>query len=641
VQWGIVIGAALGALVGEGVALFVLESLQWTQFFDCLLLNLFIIVLYCLPGLGLGILLASFINHLKPHILIREEREPPLLIALWVFVALNVYAHLLSPLSSVGVPYERNGFVESFYGMLFWTAAKVILVGLIATAAAWLTSIGVQLGWPRRRSPRWRKKHAGWGWIVAVIAGPLLLIVVWVHNLTKLPERLDAPVLKVAGLSSPVLMIGWDGATWDVIDPLLEQGKMPHLKQLIDRGYRAPLQTIKPGLSALIWPEIFTGKPPAQHGLQAFTAYHIPLIGKAFQPPPQRTGLATILRVLARLHLVQARPTSALDRRVATVWELASEAGLKVGIMDGYTTFPAREVKGYLVSSHAYPRLRLAVSGDSPDVLEEAYEVYPPELLVGLEKEYQETASPSPDLLRRLADLNEQDVEQLPELDRMIRGRPLSYLKAVVAHDLFRLRAGRRLWQQYQPDFSFYFLNGVDGLQHYTWRYREPEKSFRVSSAQVKKYGQSIDLYYQWLDEQLAGLVQDASEQVNIVLLSDHGHGPVFLGSKGKSGDHGWGPDGILVLAGPQIRSGASTKNGSPPPHVRDIAPTVLYLLGLPVAEDLSGRILSEAIRPERLQGSPPQRVARYGPPPTLTKPRKSDSVDQEILERLRALGYL
>ena len=103
--------------------------------------------------------------------------------------------------------------------------------------------------------------------------------------------------------------------------------------------------------------------------------------------------------------------------------------------------------------------------------------------------------------------------------------------------------------------------------------------------------------------------------------------------------DHGWtfggythlgSPNGVVILAGPQIRGGVL--EGA---RIEDIAPTTLALLGVPLSAELAGEVLVAAlIRPPELR-----RVASYGP---LPKSSSADSaVDQEEIERLRALGYI
>ena len=73
-----------------------------------------------------------------------------------------------------------------------------------------------------------------------------------------------------APLQRKIAVIGVDSFDWRIIDPLLRQGKMPHLARLIARGARANLRTLQPILSPVIWTSIATGMKPARHGIVDF-----------------------------------------------------------------------------------------------------------------------------------------------------------------------------------------------------------------------------------------------------------------------------------------------------------------------------------------------------------------------------------
>ena len=66
---------------------------------------------------------------------------------------------------------------------------------------------------------------------------------------------------------SRVLIIGWDGADWRILDPLLERGALPNLRALLDRGARAVLRSTIPTHSWAAWPSFLTGVDPADHGV--------------------------------------------------------------------------------------------------------------------------------------------------------------------------------------------------------------------------------------------------------------------------------------------------------------------------------------------------------------------------------------
>src|SRR5213592_1534045 len=67
-----------------------------------------------------------------------------------------------------------------------------------------------------------------------------------------------------------VLLIGWDAADWEHITPLLEEGLMPTLDALINRGVMGNLATLQPILSPMLWNSIATGKFADKHGIHGF-----------------------------------------------------------------------------------------------------------------------------------------------------------------------------------------------------------------------------------------------------------------------------------------------------------------------------------------------------------------------------------
>src|SRR6266487_5225763 len=64
-----------------------------------------------------------------------------------------------------------------------------------------------------------------------------------------------------------ILLIGWDGADWRILDPMLEAGVLPNLEALIERGGRGVLSSVLPTHSWSAWPSFLTGVDPADHGV--------------------------------------------------------------------------------------------------------------------------------------------------------------------------------------------------------------------------------------------------------------------------------------------------------------------------------------------------------------------------------------
>ncbi|MFC1658877.1 alkaline phosphatase family protein, partial [Candidatus Omnitrophota bacterium] len=111
-----------------------------------------------------------------------------------------------------------------------------------------------------------------------------------------------------------VILIGLDGATWDVILPLVEQGKMLNIERFIKEGCWADLQTIEPTVSPVIWTSIATGKSPDKHGI---LDYYVKLPG-------------TYDTVLATSNI----------RKTKALWNILSEREKKVCVVGWMVTWP-------------------------------------------------------------------------------------------------------------------------------------------------------------------------------------------------------------------------------------------------------------------------------------------------------------
>src|SRR5881275_1528409 len=109
------------------------------------------------------------------------------------------------------------------------------------------------------------------------------------------------------GLSRKVLLIGWDAADWEHITPLLEEGLMPTLDTLINRGVMGNLATLQPILSPMLWNSVATGKFADKHGIQGF-----------IEPDPINGG---------------ARPYTSTSRKCKALWNILTQRGLRSNIV--------------------------------------------------------------------------------------------------------------------------------------------------------------------------------------------------------------------------------------------------------------------------------------------------------------------
>ena len=146
---------------------------------------------------------------------------------------------------------------------------------------------------------------------------------------------------------------------------------------------------------------------------------------------------------------------------------------------------------------------------------------------------------------------------------------------------------------------------------------------------------QNVDgLVDQWVGE----VLEAAGPDWNVIIVSDHGMRATVPHTDTKEPETGTHHrSGLILMSGPDIKEDSIIRGAS----IYDVFPTVMYLMGLPVARDLPGRILFEALKAPN--GSLPsvQWVDRYPERPLGdTTPIRTDQ-DDGYLERLKALGYV
>ncbi len=121
-----------------------------------------------------------------------------------------------------------------------------------------------------------------------------------------------------------LLLVGWDAADWQVIHPLLDAGRMPNLRRLVEGGVMGSLHSLQPMLSPILWTSIATGKRAYDHGVRGF-----------IEPLPDRSGV---------------RPVGTRTRRCKALWNLVSQAGRSSVVCAWQASDPAEPVRGAMVS---------------------------------------------------------------------------------------------------------------------------------------------------------------------------------------------------------------------------------------------------------------------------------------------------
>ncbi|MEM7480719.1 MAG: tetratricopeptide repeat protein [Acidobacteriota bacterium] len=407
-----------------------------------------------------------------------------------------------------------------------------------------------------------------------------------------------------------VLLIGWDGADWLMIRPLLEAGKLPHLDSLIRRGVSGELRAEKPLLSPLIWTTIATGKPVVEHGIADFLVQD-----------PESGGLV---------------PISSASRKVHALWTILPAFDLATDVVAWWATWPAEAIQGTMVTDRVAYQLfdYEETAGNDRKVYPEATWERVQERLVAAEQ------VPFEDM-RRFVDIDATELARLWDSlppDRRQEER-VNHLRKILATTRSYHAITRSLLAE-QADLTMTYYELTDTIGHLFARFLPPPLP-GVTEGEVRRFGKALEEGYRYADELLGELLAQVSSDTVVMLVSDHGFftgeaRPTSDPSDFAAGAPQWHREfGVFVAAGPGVERG--TVRGA---SVFDVAPTVLAALGLPVPDDMPGKVLPQVAQPlvgPRAELASFEILPRERPGTT----RVASALDEERLRELVALGYI
>ncbi len=425
------------------------------------------------------------------------------------------------------------------------------------------------------------------------------------RNGTRRRIWLTVPCLLLAqacGEAAPrgrVLLIGIDGASPRITGPLIEQGRLPNLAAIADRGVYAPLRAHAPISSPRIWTSIATGKNPNRHGIVNF-AYED-------EAGEQQLFLGS-------------------DRVGQALWNIASDAGLRVAVVNWWNTYPLEIVNGVMICDHL---LSMDIEGRRR--------------MTGAQTATVGAIAHPPDWDEQVGALLADDTpltrvsDPFAERSAFPRWVRPARLTKRYANDADVIRIALAVEAETRPDLMMVFLPGIDRVSHVLWGAIEPaeayEKPPRFEGGQREHTRWALERYYEYTDALIGLLAARYGPDALVMVVSDHG----FEASRGLgflTGGHNspQSIDGVVFASGPGIGVPERGRRTS----VNDVTPTILTWLGLPVARNMDGRPASF------LLDARVEYVASYdGNPIERLDPVVPSGAEDEILDQLRALGYL
>lgn len=428
------------------------------------------------------------------------------------------------------------------------------------------------------------------------------------------------------------IVMGWDGAAWSVILPLLEAGKLPHLEALMREGSYGNLSTIQPTTSPALWTTIATGVSPTRHGIVGFD-----------KPPG---GIDRLRKAWFHSRPSHYEFFSNADRRVKALWNLASDNGRTVVVVGYHNTFPAEEVRGAMVSNYLVRQEVLSTLPGTRSGGDTAAFVYPADLTAEVARWIRLPRNLSFDEVRRFSAVTEQGFDRLMHRYRQdpAQEERWGYLLKAYAYDEFHARATEELQRRLDPDFLLLHFQCTDWAGHNFLYFHAPSWYADLPGAkamkkklegELERYAKTVEAFYEYADDRLGRLLAARDANTAVLVLSDHGMEPDA--NSLESGTHNAAPAGMLVMSGPGIRTGHRIDDAT----LYDILPTLMASSGLPVANDLEGKVLEGAFESGTLQAGWPH-VASYESG-TRYRPRVElgASLHDEVEKELRGLGYI
>ena len=548
-----------------------------------------------LAGILAAVYLAIIFLQLNPHLPLNPVALWPLLVVIIGFYAVPAAAlfytlivlrqlfsaELLSPgWLSLRLLSWMSAAAASGVAVLMWLnlqglntalaeeAARRLAIGAVAmglSALALLTIAVVHYSFGRRGSVVGASLFT-----LAVLASVTLPIVT---RGQALPRPLGAYPLDVGSWSVPtsgssrVLMLLLDGASLDYISLATAEGRLPNLGRILDSGAAMHLATLRPTQPGPVWATVATGRYPPQHGVISTSTYEA---AGTNLPPLELLPDYCFAQALVFLGFLREVPASSASMRARPLWSVLSGHGVPVGIVGWPLTHPVQPVRGFLVSDQFH---LIADPVIDPYALEA---VYPEEVVsVGAV-----VISQSGDGRASFA-LDDDEGALVPLAPAVPIWRDRFYRRV---SDVLRERFDdvRLLAVRYR---------GLDLAGHRFLPITTPIPF--AGLADVRGDAEILEEYYRHVDNEVGEVLDVLGPDDLFLVVSGFGMEPVSVGKRllGRvigdpdiTGTHENAPDGFLLAYGAAVEPGRRIRGS-----VVDVAPTVLYYLGVPVARDVDG----------------------------------------------------
>jgi predicted AlkP superfamily phosphohydrolase/phosphomutase len=456
--------------------------------------------------------------------------------------------------------------VRGFYTSLTEDATRRMTAGALATTASAAVLLVIAVA------------HYSFGRRGSRVGASLFALAAFASLALPLAARgqgidLPHPIRATAMVASPqpgvsgqprVTMILLDGASLEYVLPRVAEGRLPTFARLVEKGAVIDLATVRPTQPDPVWAAVATGMYPAKNGVRSAASYFARSDDRMVDLLPDHC----FSHALVHLGFIRDEANASNTWRARPIWSIASNAGVRVGIVRWPLTYPAEEVDGFIVSDRFHQ-------------------------LVGSIAEFDRAATPRDVLPWLEASFTQLPIgpdTELEQIGAIASGTPE---ESALRRDRGYSLVMRNLAGEMSPRLTALRYEGLDTVGHYYLRYTQPRIFRDLPEEERRRFSQAIDRYYTYIDAEIGTSLDAMSPGDLLVVVSGFGMQPLnpvkqaigrILGNAEFTGTHERAPDGFLIAYGGAVEPGRRPRGS-----IVDVTPTVLYFLGLPAARDMDG----------------------------------------------------
>lgn len=263
-----------------------------------------------------------------------------------------------------------------------------------------------------------------------------------------------------------VLIVGVDGASFDLIELGIKKGLLPAFKKIMENGVACRLKTTIPPLTSCAWSSFMTGKNPGKHGIYDF--YYLD----------------------SQYNMIL---NSSKNRKSLDLWDYLGQNGLKCFVFNVPFTYPPKKINGIMVTDFTTPSLDVDFT-------------YPPDLKDFIIKKYPDFKLWEESKYSKRKEDIRKNVKELFDI---------ADLQFKVSVDLLKKESF---------DFKMIVFMVVDHAQHFYWKYMDKSHPEYTNDPEFENV---IMNAYQKIDGFLQSLIELFPDH-NLIIVSDHGSGPFY-----------------------------------------------------------------------------------------------------------------